>query len=41
MGGMAAQKIALMVPDRVKSIVAVAPVPASGFQLDAGGAAFF
>lgn len=34
MGGMVAQKLAAMVPDRVACVAAVAPVPASGFPAD-------
>ncbi len=41
MGGMVMQKIALLAPERVISGVAAAPVPASGFGLDADTAAFF
>lgn len=41
MGGMAAQRIALKAPGRIKSIVAITPVPASGFALDADADAFF
>lgn len=41
MGGMAAQRVALDAPGRVKSIVAVTPVPASGVPLDEDGQALF
>jgi pimeloyl-ACP methyl ester carboxylesterase len=33
MGGMAAQKVAIEVPDRVRSVVGVTPVPATGAPL--------
>lgn len=35
MGGMAAERIASMAPDRVRGLVAVAPVPAGGVRYDA------
>jgi len=41
MGGMVVQKIAKLRPDLVISGVAVTPVPASGFEMDADTAAFF
>ncbi len=41
MGGMAVQRVALDAPGRVKSIVAVTPVPASGVPLDEDGTALF
>lgn len=41
MGGMAAQRVMLDAPGRVKSIVALTPVPASGVPLDADGEALF
>jgi len=37
MSGMIAQWIAIRWPSRVKSVVAIAPVPASGFKTDAAG----
>lgn len=40
MSGMIAQKAALTHPKRIASIVGVAPVLASGFQLDEGSAVF-
>ncbi len=41
MGGMAMQRVALDAPSRVKSGVAVTPVPASGVPLDEDGRALF
>ncbi|VAW05776.1 hypothetical protein MNBD_ALPHA07-1242 [hydrothermal vent metagenome] len=41
MGGMVVQKMALMAPDKVISGIAVAPVPASGFEMDDGTREFF
>ena len=41
MGGMVMQKVALLAPQRVLSGVATTPVPASGFEMDDGTAAFF
>ena len=41
MGGMAAQRVALDAPGRVKSLIAVTPVPASGVPLDEDGMALF
>ncbi len=41
MGGMAAQMINIIAPDRVKSVVAVTPVPACGSPLDDGGKELF
>lgn len=41
MGGMAIQKIMVKAPARVKSAVAVAPVPASGTRLDEEGRGLF
>lgn len=40
-GGMVMQKIALKAPSRVLSGIAAAPVPASGFEMDADTRAFF
>ncbi|MBK7928319.1 MAG: alpha/beta hydrolase [Bryobacterales bacterium] len=41
MSGMVAQRLAANAPDRVKSLIAVTPVPASGVPLDAAGQALF
>lgn len=41
MGGMAMQRVALDAPGRVRSGVAITPVPASGVTLDADGQALF
>lgn len=41
MGGMVAQKMALRALDRLTSIIAVTPVPSSGFALDAATLSFF
>lgn len=41
MGGMAMQRVALDAPGRVKAMVGVAPVPASGVPLDEDGQALF
>lgn len=41
MGGMTAQMISVMVPDRVSSVVAVTPVPACGSPLDDAGKDLF
>lgn len=41
MGGMVVQRVLADVPDRVKKIVAVSPVPASGVPFDADGWALF
>ncbi len=41
MSGMIAQRVALEVEDRVKSIVALTPVPASGLQMDEEAVGFF
>lgn len=41
MGGMAMQRVALDAPGRVKSGIALTPVPASGVPLDADGEALF
>lgn len=41
MGGMAAQRILVDAPGRVKSVVALTPVPAAGVPLDADGEALF
>lgn len=37
MSGMIAQYLAATRPERIKSVVAISPVPASGFQTDAAG----
>ncbi len=39
MSGMIAQYLMTVMPDRVKSVVAISPVPASGFKTDAAGLA--
>jgi pimeloyl-ACP methyl ester carboxylesterase len=41
MGGMMAQKLAAMAPDRVSKVIAVTPVPASGFPMDPDSQALF
>jgi pimeloyl-ACP methyl ester carboxylesterase len=41
MGGMAAQKVAIDVPDRVRSVVGVTPVPATGAPLPPEVLTFF
>ncbi len=41
MGGMVLQKMALKAPDRISSGIAVTPVAASGFVMDAQTSAFF
>lgn len=41
MGGMVVQKLALLAPDRIQTVTGVAPVPASGFPMDADGKALF
>ena len=41
MGGMVIQKIALMAPAKVLSGIAITPVPASGFEMDADMTGFF
>ncbi len=41
MGGMALQRVALKAPSRVLSAIAVTPVAASGFEMDADTRAFF
>ncbi len=41
MGGMAAQMINTIAPDRVKSVVAITPVPACGSPLDDAGKELF
>ena len=41
MGGMAVQRLMVDAPDRVKSVVAITPVPASGTPLDEDGKALF
>lgn len=41
MGGMVAQKIALRAQERLTSIIAITPVPSSGFALDAATRSFF
>jgi len=41
MGGMAVQRVMVDVPDRVKSVAALTPVPAAGVPFDADGWALF
>lgn len=41
MGGMAAQMINILAPDKVKSVVAITPVPACGSPLDDAGKDLF
>jgi pimeloyl-ACP methyl ester carboxylesterase len=41
MGGMAVQWLAAHAPERIESVVAIAPVPASGFPMDADTLALF
>lgn len=41
MGGMAAQRLALDAPERVRSMVCITPVPASGPGLDSDGIGLF
>lgn len=41
MGGMAIQQVLAYAPDRVRSLVAITPVPASGVPFDEDGWAFF
>ncbi len=41
MGGQVMQKVAVKQPDRVISGIAVSPVPASGFEMDAATYSFF
>ena len=41
MGGMAAQRVLALAPQRVRKLVAVTPVPASGVPFDADGWALF
>ncbi|MBI4907249.1 MAG: alpha/beta hydrolase [Acidobacteria bacterium] len=41
MSGMVAQRLAVDAPARLKSLIAVTPVPASGVRLDADGYAMF
>ncbi len=41
MGGMMAQKLAVMAPERVTNVIAVTPVPASGFPMDPDSQALF
>jgi len=41
MGGMAMQRVALRVPDRVQSMLGIAPVSAAGSNMDAARLAFF
>lgn len=41
MGGVAAQRLMIEVPSRVKSLVGITPVPASGVPMDADGLALF
>lgn len=41
MGGMAVQRVTADAPKRVKSVIALAPVPANGFPFDEAGWALF
>jgi len=41
MGGIVLQRMALLAPDRIESGIAITPVPASGFDLDANTTNFF
>lgn len=41
MGGIVLQRMALLAPDRIASGIAITPVPASGFDLDADTTGFF
>ncbi|MDZ7938142.1 MAG: alpha/beta hydrolase [Rhodoferax sp.] len=41
MGGMVAQKMALRAPERLVSLIAITPVPSSGFALDTATQEFF